>query len=505
MRRGAKYRRISDDREGRELGIARQDEDLDELGEREGVVWVADYVDNDISASTRSSKPRPDYERMLRDAKAGQFEVIGAYTTGRLTRRPREHEDLIELAEKHGTEFVYIKSPSFDLNTSAGRRIARILAANDAGEAEDIAERVQRDVRRRAEAGEFHGGQVPFGVTPVWGTKRVRGREVPRIIDFNLDAEHVAWLDDGADRLLNGETIYGLCKSWNDAGRRTDAGNLWEPRTLKRIYTEPAIIGKREYGGKLVPAPWPAMIAETKWHRLRILLLDPDRRTSETNQRRYELSGLVFCCRVINGKACGTRLHSNANGTFECPKMQGGCGRLRIAMEHLDRYVVDMLFYRADEVREALTVVAPDTDDIERDLRAALVADDEALRTVADERDDGKIQKPEYDRRRTRIEDRMATTRAKLAAIVRTPANMPTGTELRRVWNERDVTWRRTMFGMFIQRIDIGPHPTNPDTGRPLASAPSRRRGETEEAWRERFDLARAHILAQRVTVTWAA
>ncbi|MGC4856245.1 hypothetical protein ACLQ24_23400 [Micromonospora sp. DT4] len=65
--RAAKYRRISDDREGCELGIARQDEDLDALDERLNLVYVASCFDNDISASSRWNKRRPDYERMLAD------------------------------------------------------------------------------------------------------------------------------------------------------------------------------------------------------------------------------------------------------------------------------------------------------------------------------------------------------------------------------------------------------------------------------------------------------
>ena len=77
------------------------------------------YTDNDIGASTRSRKPRPDYQRMLADARAGRFEVILAYASSRLTRRPREHEDLIELAERHGVAYRYVRSPSVDLNTAA--------------------------------------------------------------------------------------------------------------------------------------------------------------------------------------------------------------------------------------------------------------------------------------------------------------------------------------------------------------------------------------------------
>src|SRR5262249_15826943 len=149
--------------EGRELGVDRQEEDCRKLADRLGVRVVHIYKDNDISASTRSRKKRPNYQRLLSDARTGLVQVILAHTTSRLTRKPREPEDLIDLSVEHGTWFEYVRSPSFDLNTADGRRIARMLAANDAGEAEATAERVARAKLQKAQLGEWHGGVRPYG------------------------------------------------------------------------------------------------------------------------------------------------------------------------------------------------------------------------------------------------------------------------------------------------------------------------------------------------------
>ena len=61
------YVRISDDREGLELGTARQTEDARRLAEREGRTVPDDLVfpDNDLSASTRAKKVRPQWDRMI--------------------------------------------------------------------------------------------------------------------------------------------------------------------------------------------------------------------------------------------------------------------------------------------------------------------------------------------------------------------------------------------------------------------------------------------------------
>lgn len=58
--RAATYTRISRDEEGLGLGVARQEQDCRALAERQGWQVVEPiYCDNDISASTRSRKPRP--------------------------------------------------------------------------------------------------------------------------------------------------------------------------------------------------------------------------------------------------------------------------------------------------------------------------------------------------------------------------------------------------------------------------------------------------------------
>ena len=54
--RAAVYCRISDDREGRELGVQRQEEDCRARATREGWAVGEVFTDNDLSASTRSRR-----------------------------------------------------------------------------------------------------------------------------------------------------------------------------------------------------------------------------------------------------------------------------------------------------------------------------------------------------------------------------------------------------------------------------------------------------------------
>ena len=93
------------------------------------------YRENDTSAS-RSRTKRPVYAAMLADLRAGMADVLVAYSTSRLTRRPLDYERLIGLVSQTGLQILTVISGDVDLATAYGRAIARVLSAMDAVEAD---------------------------------------------------------------------------------------------------------------------------------------------------------------------------------------------------------------------------------------------------------------------------------------------------------------------------------------------------------------------------------
>ena len=90
--RAAIYCRISDDREGRGLGVARQERELREVCAGKGLDAAAVFRDNDISASRYSKKSRPGYQELLEAIKSGEVDVLVVWDLDRLCRRPIEQE-----------------------------------------------------------------------------------------------------------------------------------------------------------------------------------------------------------------------------------------------------------------------------------------------------------------------------------------------------------------------------------------------------------------------------
>lgn len=505
QQRAAIYTRISNDPEGQRLGVDRQREDCARLAEQRGYEVVATYEDNDIGASTRSAtKRRPQYDAMLEAARRREVDVVVSYTTSRLTRRPRENEDLIELAERHGVRFAHVASPEFDLNTSDGRYTARILASGNTAESERIAERVGRAAQQRAEQGKWHGGRVPFGYEAV---KDAAGR----VTTLRSHAEHAAWVQDAAVRLLAGETRYGICSDWNRKGRRTTAGKAWTPRTLERVVTAPAAAARRETkDGRLFDCGWPPLLTEPTWDRVRTLLASDDRAVRHfppgNSARKYPLSRLVFCA------ACRKPMTSQPASkggpvAFVCSTGKAaGCSSRRIAMAPLQELVVAAFFYRVnspvlDRLLAGTQRARANVDEQERKVRQEVEQQRVVLDRLLDAFQDGLITKAEYADRSRPARERLVAAEQRLAAMAVQSAqvNVPRGRELDDRWAEGDPIWQNSVLSALIERVDIGPMPKGMTTNL------SRRRGESDASHSQRRAANLATVMNERVHTVWRA
>src|SRR5438552_3566255 len=96
-RSAAIYCRISLDKGGEGLGVERQEQLCRKLAKQRGWKIGEVYVDNDRSAYSR--KPRPEYERMLDDIRAGRRDGVIAVDQDRLSRRLAELSQLIEILQ----------------------------------------------------------------------------------------------------------------------------------------------------------------------------------------------------------------------------------------------------------------------------------------------------------------------------------------------------------------------------------------------------------------------
>lgn len=515
--------------------MSRQDRDCRELCAREQWNPVKVYVENDTSAFKRKivlghdgrtvlRTRRPGLREALDDLGSGAIKGLVVYDLDRYTRDPRDLEDLIDVTES--TKYpVRSVTGSLRLDTDADVTMARVMVAMANKSSRDTARRVKRAAQQRADKGEWHGGTPPFGMVPV--TEVIKGHE--RVVDLLPHPVHAAWVNEAIDRLLAGETLYGICTDWNAKGRttghqgwvkdehgkrvgRTEEESRWYPRTLKRVVQSPTIAGYRQLDEKLFDAQWDAIVDRDDWLRVREILNEPGRKQrgwSSGNARKYALSGHVFCGGTMpDGSPCGQVMSSMTKNkkikgeltnakAFRCSKIStGGCGSMRIEMGRLEEYIAELAFFVANDIRAATPKDDPSNEKLKA-LRKAIAEDEGRLVQLADEKDDGLIVEHEYRRRRQRIEQRLQSNRRELSASSRVPVEVPSGADLRTLWPHKDAVWKRTILSAMVERITIAKFPEG------MASNLTPRRGEDPEGFKQRLSRHHAAILQARVQVKW--
>lgn len=496
------YTRISDDPEGSALGVARQEQDCRDLADRLGLRVTNVFTDNNVSASTNSTKNRPAFDDMVRRVEEGEFSHVLAYSNSRLTRRLRESLDLIDLAKAGRVIIKTVASGEFDLSTADGRATAITLATWDQAEAERVGERVKRAATQRVESGRWHGGVPPFGFA----------KEDKSLV---VDDREGSLIREAASRVLGqDETLYSIVKDWNARGDLTRKGASWKHSVLRNVLTNPALVGTNSAG---VENCWTPILDRLTFERLTERLApDSARRTNPLGVKssRHALGGgLIVCGRcgkplypaARHGAPTKLVCRAFANGDHENhPKRDDGSseGRVSIDASALEAYLFERCLAHLDD--DAFW------GDIKR-KRETADSDTARLRAERDAR------QGERDRAARAFIAGIMSERAAQGEVARLDSEIARlsyqidrahgGPIARDVWNERREVldrfedWtpgeRRLFFRALVTRVSVGDWPA----GLPTTTLP--RKGESALAFEERRARLARMAMASRVQIDW--
>jgi DNA invertase Pin-like site-specific DNA recombinase len=439
------YARISSDQDGTALGVTRQLEDCRRLAGELGWVVAEEYVDNDLSAF--SGKRRPSYQRMLSDLAAGARDGVVVYHADRLTRRPIELEQFLEVITEARVRHVsFVTGGPVDVADGDGLRVLRLLSAVAANESAGKSRRVRRKMDEVAASGRPHGGaNRPFGFDHDKITIRPDEAEIIRAL---------------VARYLAGDSLRSLAL-WLDAEEiRTVTGKPWRTPTIRAMLASGRIAGLREHRGQVVgPAVWEPIISESD--RSKVLALMAERvSTGRRSPRRYLLTGLLRC-----GK-CGERLYSAARESsrrYVCSSGpdHGGCGKLTIVAGPLEELLAAAVLYRLDtpELADALAGRAG-ADEQTAALSESISMDRAQLDELAKLYADRQIPAREWMAARNPIEQRIHDAERRLGRMTQKDALaglVGNGEELRAQWSGLNLTRQHAIIRAVLDHAVIGP------------------------------------------------
>lgn len=363
MTRCAIYCRISADKEGRALGVARQEADCRELAERLGYTDVVIYCDNDVSAF--SGKPRKQYQRMLDDIREGRVQAVLAYAPDRLYRRLADLAEFIDIVQSTRCMVHTVAAGEIDLSTASGRQTAKLLGVIAEGESDRTGERIKRKLDERKAAGLPHGGHRPYG----WEPDRMTIRE--------SEAEWIRW---GVRQTLGGVPIRAQFRELNDQGLTTSIGRPWNHATWRGVLTTARHAGLMRDGR--TAGVWPAIVSPEEYRAVARILSDSTRVTTPGRAGKLHLlSGIARCAFPGCGKPM--RVGKASKGGYSVLRCYPS-GHVQRRYDHLERYVLAVVAARLRKP-DAVALFAKDQDESARALRKAAELEAERLRLLIDD------------------------------------------------------------------------------------------------------------------------
>lgn len=404
--------RISDDREGEGLGVARQETDGRLHGDRLGWGIAEVIVENDTSAFKRRKVTLPDGTTAMRTFRpglrrslallaSGERDGLLAYDLDRYTRDPRDLEDLIDVVEQRRVPVSSVTG-SLRLDTDADITMARVMVAIANKSSRDTSRRVARKHEELAEKGKPAGGGLrAFGYEPDGMTIR------------ETEAQGIHTM---AELLLAGESIHGVMRHLNAEGPPPPYAQTWTTRGVRNTMSSPRITGLRVFRGEVVgEAAWPAILDRDAWTQVQAALKERRTLPGENNALIRWLNGVLLC------SLCSRWLvgwGSKSDLRYWCATGRGGCGKITISAPRAEAEIERQMLQFLGAPTVIAAMKSTFADDTVAAARTELAADEQQLKELAGLWARRELTFPEYSEARAIISERIKESKALLGSAL---------------------------------------------------------------------------------------
>jgi site-specific DNA recombinase len=434
------YTRISKDNQNGK-GVERQLEDCRILAKKRGWPVAEELEDNDISASKYTRRRRPGYTRLMGGVAEGRITRVVCWKLDRLYRKPKELETLIDLAEDGRVQIVTVMGGELDLNSSAGRTMARVGVAMAAGSSDDTSERIVRMKQQRRAAGSAPGGRRPFG----WKSDSI-----------TPDPAESKVLIAAIDKILAGGSLTDVAREWTKAKVR---GRTWGPTHVKRTVTLPHHAALLRHKGEIIgTGTWRPLITRDKWEQVCAAVEGRSLLGTNVARRRSMLTGILRC-------VCGEVMYRSSTGgvkIWRCHKgggrgKQNGCGKINIRASLVEPVVVEATFQVMDTM-DLASLMKPTNDNA--NIARELVALDRREAAAGRSAGLGKISLRMAESLKETIEVQRKDLRTRLARQTNGNVLAPFAGRpgvLRGTWDTLSDDQRRSIIGEALGTVAIMP------------------------------------------------
>lgn len=310
-----------------------------------GLTVIDTYCDRHISGRTDE---RPEFQRLIADAKRKKFEAVVVYKTDRFARNKYDSAVYKRELKRNGIQIFYAAEaipdgPEGIILESLMEGLAEYYSA-------ELAQKIKRGMHESALKCQSTGSGRPLGY---------RVDEQKR---FQIDPESAQTVQTIFEQYIKGESNAAICELLNSRGLRTAQGKPFNKNSINRIIKNRKYIGEYRYHDIVVKGGMPAIIpkdtfnlAQAEMERRRT------RKAPKSPKAEYLLAGRLFCghCKGPMQGVSGTGKSGNKWYYYYCGNTRGKnktCDKKQVSRDRLERAVVDFTvrYILQEEVLEEL-------------------------------------------------------------------------------------------------------------------------------------------------------
>lgn len=298
-----------------------------EYAVREGYNVVGEYIDRAISGR---SDDRPDFQRMIVDARKKAFQYVIVYKLDRFARNRYDSAIYRHKLKQCGVKVLSAMENIGDNPESI--ILEAVLEASAEYYSVDLSQKIKRGRRDSAMKGKFIGGGIPTGYKTIGGALAIDEDKAP-IIKYAFE------------QYAAGIPKKQIMDELNARGLRNRNGKPYGCTAFQKALQCEKYIGVLDQSGIRVEDACPALIDKATFDKVQSRL-EENRHHGAKNKAKVEylLSGKLFCghCGAVMQGVAGTGKTGNRWYYYSCfNRRKKLCNKKHEKKDFLEWYVVE--------------------------------------------------------------------------------------------------------------------------------------------------------------------
>ena len=311
-----------------------------EYAENQGYNVLTVYPEK---AKTGTNDSRPSFQRMIKDAASGTFEVIIVYMFDRFARN--RHDSILYkemLKRDYGIKVVSATQPISD--DEGGEFYEMFLEWNDEKYSKRLSKRIKNGLDTCVENGTFTGSRVPFGYKLIDTDRKGKKGTIHKVAIDEEQAEIVRYI---FSEYAKGTDKKAIADALNAQGKRIN-GQSFSLRSFEKWLTNAKYTGEYYFGERLCTNTYPPIIDKLTFAEVQKRLAENKHLAGANSAvEPYLLTGKLYCGH------CGTAMVSDG-GTSRCgtkyyyyackSRKKGTCNKSRENKDELEKRVTQQVY-----------------------------------------------------------------------------------------------------------------------------------------------------------------